>query len=230
MLVLDSTSEGRCRVGVAELRYLRTGAGRPVVLLHTLRTQADYFGPLLERLDMTDLDVIAVDLPGHGRSSAPAVEYDAGYFSDAVATLIEKLDLREITLVGDSSARWSRRWSSSPLARILFTAILWPAIGPLVAGAETRAILRRVLYGGLYDRRVLNDDLLEELFRCGSLPGHARALGSLSRHWRSWIAARSGYPNIALIRGAEVVVLARCGHFASLEQPDAVARLIAAEA
>jgi pimeloyl-ACP methyl ester carboxylesterase len=280
MLALGSIHEGRRRVGDAELRYLRTGVGRPVVLLHTLRTQADYFLPLLERLDKTRFEVIAVDLPGHGHSSAPPLEYGAGYFSDAVATLIEQLDLREVTLVGDSigatialtlAARGNARVRrviainpydygryggirrSSPLAKVLFTAILWPAIGPLVARGETRAILRGVVNGGLYDRGALSADLVEELFRCGTLPGHVRALRSLSREWRSWTAARRGYPSIVVpvtlvygdhdwsrpaereataraIRGADVVALPRCGHFASLEQPDAIARLIAAKA
>jgi hypothetical protein len=38
--------------GVAcELRYLRLGAGRPVVLLHPLRMQLEYFEPLIKQLD-----------------------------------------------------------------------------------------------------------------------------------------------------------------------------------
>src|SRR5258706_15545877 len=89
-------------VAPAELRYLRVGPGRPVVLLHTLRTQLDYFGPLLERLDTTRHEVIAVDLPGHGRSSAPQVDYSAEYFSDTIERLLDQLELRDATLVGDS--------------------------------------------------------------------------------------------------------------------------------
>jgi pimeloyl-ACP methyl ester carboxylesterase len=269
----------RADVAEAELRYLRIGSGRPVVLLHTLRTQLDYFRGLLERLDTLRFEVIAVDLPGHGHSSAPRVEYSAGYFSDTVEELLERWELREATLVGESiggtialtlAARGNARISrvialnpydygrrggirrSSVLADILFTAILWPGIGPIVARTETRAILRGVLRGGLYDRRALHDDLVDELYRCGSLPGHARAFRSLNRQWRSWIDARDGYARIALpvtlvyadhdwsrpdereanrraIPGANTITLERCGHFASLERPDAVAALIAAE-
>jgi pimeloyl-ACP methyl ester carboxylesterase len=276
---LESSSQ-RASVAGAELRYVRIGSGSPVVLLHTLRTQLDYFGRLLERLDTTAIEVIAVDLPGHGHSSAPRVDYSADYFSDAIERLLEECELREATLVGDSigatialilAARGDARVSrvialnpydygrgggirrSSPLANGLFTAIHWPGIGPIVARSETRAILRGVLHGGLYDRGVLRDELVDELHRCGSLPGHARAFWSLNRQWRSWIAARDLYPRIALpvalvyadhdwsrpdereanaraIPGATTVTLERCGHFASLEQPDAVAQLIAAQA
>jgi len=41
------------RVADGELRYLRRGAGQPLVLLHTLRTQLEYFLPLLRELDTT---------------------------------------------------------------------------------------------------------------------------------------------------------------------------------
>src|SRR6516165_1523984 len=63
------------RIASGDIRYLRAGAGTPLVLLHTLRMQLEYFNGLLEALDTTRLDVIVPDLPGHGRSSAPRVDY-----------------------------------------------------------------------------------------------------------------------------------------------------------
>ncbi len=267
-------------VAGAELRLLRFGAGRPLVFVHTLRTQLDYFRLVLQRLDTTRFEAIAVDLPGHGHSSAPRAEYTADYFTNAVEGLLERCELRDATVVGESIGgtialtlaaranprinrvvavnpydygRWGGIRRSSWLANVLFTTILWPGIGPVVAGGETRAILRAVLRGGLYDGSALPEDLLEELHRCGSIPGHGRALRSLSRAWRSWVAAREQYKRIAVpvtlvygdhdwsrrpereanaraIPGADTVGLERCAHFASLEQPDAVARLITSEA
>src|ERR1041385_9259056 len=40
----------RLTVSGCELRYLRFGAGRPLVLAHTLRTQLDYFLPVIRLL------------------------------------------------------------------------------------------------------------------------------------------------------------------------------------
>ncbi len=268
---------GRATVAGAELRYLRRGEGSPVVLLHTLRTQLDMFQAVIAGLQPAPLELIAVDLPGHGHSTAPPVEYTPGYFADAVAALLADLDLLSATIVGESIGatialllagnanpavarviavnpydygRWGGIRRSSPLAGALFTAIQWPAVGPVVASGETRAILRRVLAGGLYDASVLDQNLVEELYQCGSLPGHARALRSLCRQWRNWIAAREQYPQIGVpvtlvygdhdwsrphernanaraIPGAAVVELQRCGHFATLDRPDELARLIA---
>jgi pimeloyl-ACP methyl ester carboxylesterase len=262
-------------VAGVELRYLRTGAGRPVVFLHTLRTQMDMFGPVLGLLER-QIEAVAVDLPGHGHSSAPQAEYTAGYFSDVVEQFLATLDLRDAILVGESIGatialtlaarrntrvsavvainpydygRWGGVRRSSLLAKILFTAILWPGVGVLVARGETSSILRAVLAGGVYDRRAVRPELVEELVRSGSRPGHSRALRSLCREWRSFVAARELYPRIDVpvtlvygdrdwsrpvereanrraIPGATVVSLERCGHFATLDHPDAIASVI----
>ena len=53
------------------LRYVRLGEGPALVLLHTIRTQLEYFrdlAPLLAK----KYTVYAVDLPGHGRSPIDA--------------------------------------------------------------------------------------------------------------------------------------------------------------
>src|SRR5215470_2352486 len=85
-----------------DVRYLRVGSGTPVVFVHTLRTQLEMFLQVIEQLDTTRVEVIAIDLPGHGESSAPAVDYTAGYFTDAVEGLLERLELHEVVFVGES--------------------------------------------------------------------------------------------------------------------------------
>jgi pimeloyl-ACP methyl ester carboxylesterase len=266
----------RVTVAGADIRYLRVGRGRPIVLLHTLRTQLEYFGPLLEHVDIDRVEVIAIDLPGHGESSAPAVDYTTGYFTDTVAALLDELEIQDAVVVGESiggsialalAARgdphvahvvagnpydYGRRGGirrSSALANVLFTAMLWPVVGSVVARTETKGILRGVLRGGLHDPAALPEELVEKLSRCGGLPGHARAFRSLCRHWRSWIDARALYGAIALpvtlvygdddwsrpaerdanahaIPGVRTMTLTDSGHFSSLERPQEIARLI----
>src|SRR5919197_3542525 len=152
-----------------ELHYLRTGSGRPLVLLNTLRTQLEYFRRLIDRLDTGAAEVIAVDLPGHGHSPAPAVDYTANYFADSVERLLERLDVREAIILGDSIGgtialmlaarrnpriaqviavnpydygRWGGIRRSSTLANVIFAAMLSPGIGPVVARSGSRRVLR----------------------------------------------------------------------------------------
>ena len=92
----------RTAVNGCDVRYLRAGSGTPVVFVHTLRTQLEMFLQVIEQLDTTQVEVIAIDLPGHGESTAPPADYTAGYFTDAVAGLLEHLDLYQAVFVGES--------------------------------------------------------------------------------------------------------------------------------
>src|SRR5262249_28336637 len=56
------------------LRYVSTGTGPPLVLLHTIRTQLDYFRPITPAL-AARYRVYVVDLPGHGQSSILKTDY-----------------------------------------------------------------------------------------------------------------------------------------------------------
>jgi pimeloyl-ACP methyl ester carboxylesterase len=268
----------RATIGGCEVRYLRAGSGTPVLFVHTLRTQLDMFLQVIERLDTSRAEVIAVDLPGHGESAAPRADYTAGYFSDAVEALLEHLQLHNAVFVGESIGaciglilaargnpriarvlainpydygRWGGARRGSPLNNVVFTTILWPVAGPIVARAGTTRLLRLVLAGGLHDRRNLPPALAGQIARCGRRPGHARAFRSLCLQWRSWLSARTHYGQVTVpvtlvygdqdwshpaeraanaraIPGAHLVTLTGTGHFASLDKPGEIAGLIQA--
>jgi pimeloyl-ACP methyl ester carboxylesterase len=275
-LLRVTDSLGTVSVAGCELRYLRTGAGKLLVLLHTLRTQLEYFLPLLGELDTAKIEVVVPDLPGHGRSTAPHIAYTADYFIDVMDAFLAACDLRGAVIVGESIGasialglaarrsprvagvvalnpydygRWGGIRRSSVLANVVFTAMLWPLLGPIVARAGTKGVLRRVMAGGLHDPGKLPPELVDELHQCGALPGHARAFRSLCLNWRSWIAARARYSaitvpvtlvyanydwsrpqereaNLSAIPGARRVALEGCGHFSCLEKPREIARII----
>jgi pimeloyl-ACP methyl ester carboxylesterase len=268
----------RMNINGCEVRYMRAGSGPVVVFVHTLRTQLDMFLRVIEQLDTAQVEVIAIDLPGHGESAAPPADYTAGYFAGAVEGLLEQLEVHDTVFVGESigasiglilAARgnpriahvlavnpydyghWGGARRGSPLNNVVFTTILWPVLGPVVARASTRRLLRLVLAGGLHDRHNLPPALADQIARCGRRPGHARAFRSLCLQWRSWLSARAQYGQITLpvtlvygdedwshpaerdanardIPGAHLVMLEAAGHFASLDKPEQIAGLIQA--
>jgi len=75
------------------LRYVRTGNGPPLVLLHTIRTQLDYYEKLVPLLS-NHYQVIVLDMPGHGQSSITEVAYTEAYFRRATREFITKLNLK----------------------------------------------------------------------------------------------------------------------------------------
>jgi pimeloyl-ACP methyl ester carboxylesterase len=106
-------------VGGTKLRYIKSGVGPVVVLLHTLRTQLDLFEKVVPELSKR-FTVYALDYPGHGYSDIPYARYDAAFFTEAVEGFLDKLDLHEITLamhstVGSSGSpsQWSQMYSAT---------------------------------------------------------------------------------------------------------------------
>ena len=83
------------------LRYVKTGEGPPLLLLHTIRTQLEYFReltPLLTR----KFTVYAIDLPGHGFSPIdPSAALDEPYMRRAVIGVLSTLNLTDVTIVGE---------------------------------------------------------------------------------------------------------------------------------
>lgn len=83
-----------------ELFHRRTGQGPTVMILHGLFGNSDNFGSIGRDLAV-DTDVVLVDQRDHGRSPhTDHVDYAA--MASDVHALVERLALKEITLVGHS--------------------------------------------------------------------------------------------------------------------------------
>ena len=85
------------------LHIEESGEGPPLVLLHGFTGSTATWSPFRSRLD-ADYRVIAVDHPGHGRSSAPSNpdRYRLARFSDDLVRLIDYLSVDRVALVAYS--------------------------------------------------------------------------------------------------------------------------------
>ncbi|MGW0840632.1 alpha/beta fold hydrolase [Streptomyces sp. NPDC002787] len=203
------------------LRYLKAGTGAPLVLLHTVRTQAEHFRHLIP-LIADHYTVYALDLPGMGYSEiVPGASYDEPAMRAGVERLLTELDLHDVTMVGESmgavlalttAADLPERVRrvvavntydfpggiarSSLLARVVVGGVLAPGVGPVIAGVEPKPVVRRILQGGLVDKTALQEDYLDELLQVGSRPGYSTVARAVYRSLPSLIAARSRYPEV----------------------------------
>jgi len=205
-----------------KLRYIASGQGPALVLLHTLRTQLDMFQKVIPDLAKR-FRIYAMDYPGHGYSDIPEATYSSEFFVTRVARFLDQLDIRDAVIVGESiggsialllAARHNLRVRavvainpydydggrgirrSSVLANILFGLNNVPVLGSTVTRLRLYPIVKRVLEGGVYRRGALPATLARELYRVGNRRGHYRALMSLVRHWDSWERARAEYSSI----------------------------------
>ena len=211
--------------GNRSLRYLKTGNGDPLILLHTIRTQLDYFEEVIPQL-AKNFTVYAIDLPGHGYSSIDTkASYDEPYFRSAVIEFIEKLDLKEVTLAGESiggvlaltvanklPSRIKKVISSNPydydrkygdgvrrgnlLANFVISQFAIPYVGAVVAAMENILFLGIILKGGLKNKRWIPLKLLREFDRVGRRKGYRHVERSTFAGWQSWSKAKSLYSGI----------------------------------
>jgi pimeloyl-ACP methyl ester carboxylesterase len=207
------------------LRYKKAGSGKPLVLMHTIRTQLEYFDKIVPFLAQ-HFTVYTVDLPGHGYASIDThAAYDEPYFRAAIASFIEKLDLRDVTLVGESIGAvlaltvastlpdrvkgvvasnpydYDRRYGDGVrrgnlFANIAIGSYAVPLFGAVNAALENKLFLRWVLSGGFYDKGNLPRDLLSEFDRAGRRRGYRYVERKTFAGWRSWSGARAHYKDI----------------------------------
>jgi pimeloyl-ACP methyl ester carboxylesterase len=203
------------------LRYLKVGTGPLLLLLHTLRTQLDYFQRLIPKLT-SHFTVYAVDLPGLGWSDIlPGASYEEPAVRTAVVEFVEKLDLKDLTLAGESigatlslstSTQLDRRVRNiialntydypegveraNLIASIAVKAMRIPVLGLLPSKLENALILRGVMRGGFFDPSKFPEGLLAEQLRSGRRPGYAQVECGYFRALPSYIVARNLYSRI----------------------------------
>src|SRR5215208_6540675 len=89
------------------LNHLRTGTGEPIILLHPLGAELVVWEPVMDLLGV-ERDVIAVDMPGFGRSPALAdgTAPTPQALAAAVASFLDALGLERAHVAGNSLGGW----------------------------------------------------------------------------------------------------------------------------
>ncbi|MCZ6892958.1 MAG: alpha/beta fold hydrolase, partial [Gammaproteobacteria bacterium] len=83
------------------MRYVKTGNGPALVLLHTMRTQLDIYQKMIAEL-ATRFTVYAPDLPAHGWSDIPREPVSVELLTKSVAGFLEALEIKDAIVAGQS--------------------------------------------------------------------------------------------------------------------------------
>jgi pimeloyl-ACP methyl ester carboxylesterase len=208
-------------VNGVQARYIVTGQGPDLVLLHTLRTQLDIFQTVIPTL-AREFRVYAVDYPGHGWSDIPKADYTPEFFSRFVSGFLETLEIDDALVAGVSigasipllmAAEGNRRIRgivsinpydygnrgadrANAVAKIIYTLAVIPIVGETVMRLRNQFVLKKVLEGGVVDPLALPAAFSQEVTRVGDRPGHYRAFLNLIRHMPLWRKAHEVYDRI----------------------------------
>jgi pimeloyl-ACP methyl ester carboxylesterase len=205
-----------------KVRYIKTGAGPNLLLLHTLRTQLDIFQKVVAEL-AKHFTIYACDYPGHGWSDIPKADYALEDFYKWTAAFLDKLDIRQASIAGMSiggtialilAARQNPRmrqviainpydyWpsggvrKSSLAARLILMPAGIPILGATLMRLRNRFVSDRIMEGGVASANSLPRELKKELYEAGERPGHYQGFLKLLAHERLWPGARKDYPRI----------------------------------
>jgi pimeloyl-ACP methyl ester carboxylesterase len=124
------------------LAHGRSGSGAPLVLLHALGLSRDSWAPVVPAL-AEHFHVVAVDLPGFGRSAPLPTEPSPKALAAAVAAFLDEQGIAVPHVVGNSLGGWVALELAAlrPLASLtlLSPAGMWPGNTPLYCRASLRA-------------------------------------------------------------------------------------------
>lgn len=206
------------------LRYVKTGDGPPLVLLHTLRTQLDIFQKIIPELAKT-FTVYALDYPGHGWSDIPATDYTPAFFVDTVGKFLDEQRIEKATLAGISiggtvplllaarrHAGVARVVAINPYdygkgrgitranfaSWLVFTLARIPVLGETVMRFRNPLVERKIMEGGVAEPDALPESFLREMYAVGCRRGHYRAFLNLIRNAHKWDEARAEYVKISV--------------------------------
>jgi pimeloyl-ACP methyl ester carboxylesterase len=210
-------------IGSIKVRYIKTGAGPNLVLLHTLRTHLDIFQGVIPHL-ARHFTVYAYDYPGHGWSDIPQADYAPEDFYKWTAAFLEALDIKQASVVGVSigatialvlAARDNPRIEkviavnpydygpaaggvrkSSLTARLVLSLAEVPILGATFMRLRNRLVSDRIIQGGLTSSKALPHAFANEFYEIGNRTGHYRSFLNLLAHERLWPLARKEYPRI----------------------------------
>ena len=172
-----------------QIYYKDWGQGPAVTFSHGWPLNADAWDGQMLFLARNGFRVVAHDRRGHGRSSQPSSGNDMNGYTNDLATVIEALDLKDVTVVGHSTgggevARYIGRHGTKRVAK----AVLIAAVPPLMlkTAANPEGLPMEVFDGIRADLTKNPSQFYKGLatqFYGANRPGAKVAQGTLDQFW-----------------------------------------------
>lgn len=179
-----------------QLYYKDWGSGQPVVFSHGWPLSADSWESQMMFLASNGYRCIAHDRRGHGRSGQTWHGNDMDTYADDLSELLEKLDLKEVALIGFSAGggevtRYVGRHGTKRLSKVVLIAAVPPLMLKTAANPGGLPIEKfdEIRNASIADRSQLYKDIASGPFFGANRPGAKVSQGMIDTFWHQGIMA-----------------------------------------
>ena len=172
--------------------YVAAGKGEPLLLLHGLGASLMAWGLNIEPLSQ-EFSVYAIDIPGHGDSEKPDLDYQMPTAVNFVRGFMDALGLERASIAGSSMGGMIALSTAVEYPELVNRLVLvdaaglgrevaWflramslPLVGELIENPSpqnTRVLLKRIFY----NPSLVQESLIREIYRTRFMPGSKRAV------------------------------------------------------
>jgi pimeloyl-ACP methyl ester carboxylesterase len=186
----------------ARIRYIDSGRGAPVLLLHGLGASLYAWRKNIAAVAAAGFRVIAFDNRGFGLSDKPPAPYDNTAYARLAVALMDSLGLPNAVFIGHSmggaiaaevAIQYPQRVRGLVLvgsaglgARepLLFRVARWPVVGPTLLAFRGRGLTGRLLRSTYFDPSKVTEADVDQYYAPVALPDYGRALRGVLRQFR----------------------------------------------
>ena len=172
--------------------YVAAGKGEPLLLLHGLGASLMAWGLNIEPLSQ-EFSVYAIDIPGHGDSEKPDIDYLLPTAVNFIRGFMEALGIERASIAGSSMGGMIALSTAVEYPELVNRLVLvdaaglgrevaWflramslPLVGELIENPSprnTRVLLKRIFY----NPSLVQESLIREIYRTRFMPGSKRAV------------------------------------------------------
>ena len=187
---------GRENSGNINLYYEDHGLGEPVILIHGWPLSSASWEKQVPVLVKSGYRVITYDRRGFGHSSKPTSGYDYDTLTNDLHALMEKLDIRDATLVGFSMgggevARYLGTHGSERVKRAVFMAAITPFLLKTSDNSEgvDESVFTGIQKAIFEDRPAFLSAFLDKFYSVESLKGKRISDEAIRLSWNMAAAA-----------------------------------------
>jgi 4,5:9,10-diseco-3-hydroxy-5,9,17-trioxoandrosta-1(10),2-diene-4-oate hydrolase len=196
---MQVADERHITVKGVNIRYVVRGAGSPVLLIHGFGVFLELWWFNIEPLSKRYL-VYAMDLPGHGLSDKPPIDYTLFFATEFAADFMQALGIEHASLIGHSmggllalsvAINFPEKVDKLILvdsaglskdAPLLYRLCTVPVIGDIIVKPTIKASLRHGMKRSFYNPELVTEEMVEKDYELMRMPGTKQALLSIIRN------------------------------------------------